>query len=355
MDISGRAWIPSTSCLCSWWISTSARPRPSLRRSTPSPRSPPRTRLRSPLLGRVETSSAAVRELLDGIAKSAGLALRALQKDPDAVPEQPEPRTKRGDLWVLGEHRLLCGDATSSEDLARLMAGAAAQVLWTDPPYGVGYVGKTVRALRIEGDGPGDLAGLLAGAFAAVGDVLAPGAAIYVCHPAGRGARAFWEAFEAQGWRLRQGLVWVKDQMVLGHADYHYRHEPIAFGYAPGGGARGRGRSGWYGGNDQDSVLQVPRPSASREHPTMKPVELVRRCIANSSALGDAVLDPFLGSGTTLVACEMLGRRGYGLELDPAYCDVAVERWEEVTGGSAELMPVDPAERRDSAGTGGSR
>src|SRR5207247_9903191 len=107
------------------------------------------------LLGRVETSSAAVRELLDGIAKSAGLALRALQKDPDAVPEQPEPRTKRGDLWVLGEHRLRCGDVTSSEDLARLMAGAAAEVLWTDPPYGVGYVGKTVRALRSEGDGRG--------------------------------------------------------------------------------------------------------------------------------------------------------------------------------------------------------
>lgn len=290
------------------------------------------------LLERVQPPSAAIRDLLDDVSRSAGLALRRLRADPDSVPKASEPRTHPGDIWQLGHHRLLCGDATVPADVKRLMAGAQANVLWTDPPYGVDYVGKTPRAMTIAGDAPGGLAELLRRSFAALGPALAPGAAFYVCHPAGPVARDFWEALDTAGWQLRQGIVWVKDTMVLGHADYHYRHEPIAFGYLPDEVPRGRGRGGWHGGNDKDSVMEVPRPAASREHPTMKPVELVRRCLLNSSVEGDAVLDPFAGSGTTLIACEMLRRRGFALELDPSYCDVIVARWEEATGLEARLL-----------------
>jgi DNA modification methylase len=222
------------------------------------------------------------------------------------------------------------------------MDGARADVLWTDPPYGVDYVGKTARALRISGDRKEGLEDLLRGAFAAAGTVLSP--AVYVCHPAGALQVTFLEAFIAQGWQLRHTLVWVKDQMVLGHGDYHYRHEPIAFGYAPGPGKRGRGGRGWYGGNDQDSVLEVPRPAASTEHPTMKPVELIRRCLANSCPPEGAVLDPFSGSGSTIVACEVLGLRGFGVELDPGYCDVILRRFEELTGHRATLADQDRGE-----------
>jgi DNA modification methylase len=159
-----------------------------------------------------------------------------------------------------------------------------------------------------------------------------------VAHPAGPGSVVFLQAFLAQGWRLHQTLVWVKDHMVLGHGDYHYRHEPIAYGYAPGAGRWGRGAKGWYGGNDRSSVLEIPRPSASRDHPTVKPVELIRRCLANSTAEGDLVLDPFCGSGSTLVAAELLTLKGYGMEIDPAYCDVIVSRLEASTGNPGHLL-----------------
>jgi DNA modification methylase len=201
----------------------------------------------------------------------------------------------------------------------------------------VDYTGKTPDGLKIQGDRSSGLEALLTRSFAAVRTVLDPGAALYVCHPETE-ALAFLQAFAAQGWRLAQGLVWVKDSMVLGHADYHYRHEPIAFGYVPAEGRRGRGGEGWYGGNGQDSVLEVPRPKASREHPTMKPVELIRRCLANSSRPTDGVLDPFAGSGSTLIACHLLGRRGYALELDPHYCDVILRRLEAFAGVSASKL-----------------
>lgn len=261
--------------------------------------------------------------------------MRALV-DPDEVPAPPEvPRTRPGDLWILGSHRLLCGDATSASDMARLMGKERADLLWTDPPYGVDYTGKTARRLKIAGDSRTGLATLLEGAFARAGEVLKEGAPLYVAHPAGAASAVFLNAFAAQGWRLHQNLVWVKDAPVLGHADYHYRHEPIAYGYTPGGGRRGRGAVGWYGGNAQDSVIEVPRPHASTEHPTMKPVELIRRCLANSSREGERVLDPFCGSGSTVAACELYGRRCCAMEIDPVYCDVAVTRWEGLTGERA--------------------
>ena len=287
------------------------------------------------LLERVHSSSQAVMDLIAELAAGAGLSLAPVLKDPEDIPAAPPSRSKRGDLWIIGDHRVLCGDATDAKDMRRLMAGAKTDAMWTDPPYGVDYVGKTARGLRIAGDAAEGLEELLHRAFAQAAAALGPGAAIYVAHPAGQRSVAFLQAFLAQGWRLHQTLVWVKDSMVLGHGDYHYRHESVAYGYAPGGGRRGRGGRGWYGGNDQSSVMEIPRPKASRDHPTVKPVELIRRCLANSTRVGQRVLDPFCGSGSTLVASHLLARRGYGLEVDPAYCDVAVARLEGLTGLTA--------------------
>lgn len=285
------------------------------------------------LLARVTSSSEDVRRLLADLSIQAGEARG--NEDPEEIPPLPrQPRARLGDLWMLGDHRLLCGDARSAADLARLTESEQPRMVWTDPPYGVGYVGKTPDALRIQNDDQSGLAELLAAAFEAIDGVLAPGAALYIAHPAGPGQATFVQAYLGRGWVLRQSLVWVKDALVLGHADYHYRHEPILYGHTPAG-RWGRGAAGWYGGNAESTVLEIPRPRASREHPTAKPVELVRRCVANSSAPGDVVLDPFLGSGTTLIASEQLGRRCFGVELDPAYTDVAVFRWEAFTGRKA--------------------
>jgi DNA modification methylase len=150
------------------------------------------------------------------------------------------------------------------------------------------------------------------------------------------------------GWRLRQGLVWVKDSLVLGRSDHHYKHEPVLYGYLPGEGRRGRGSAGWYGGDVQTSVFAVPRPKASPDHPTSKPVALVAAMLANSTRPGEVVLDPFGGSGSTLVACEQLGRAARLLELDPRYGDVVVRRWEALTGGTAIREP-DPGDRDAAA------
>ena len=255
---------------------------------------------------------------------------------PDAVPpRRRKTSVKAGEVWALGQHRLLCGDAISPEDLSRLIGGRPADLLWTDPPYGVSYVGKTRDSLTLANDGPSGLQSLLERAFGAVDQVLRPGAALYVAHPAGALSVTFAQAFLGTGWRLHQTLVWVKDRMVLGHADYHYRHEPILYGHTPGPGRWGRGHQGWHGGNDQDSVLEVRRPAASPDHPTAKPVELITRCLANSSGPGEVILDPFAGSGSTLIAGEQLGRVTRLVEIDPLYCQVILDRWTAFTGEKA--------------------
>jgi DNA modification methylase len=288
------------------------------------------------LLEGVRAGSAAVKDLLDRVARSARLPVLRGLTDPEVIPALPaRPRSRPGDVWELGAHRVACGDATDTTLIESLAPGESADLLWTDPPYGVDYVGKTKKALRLANDGAAGLGSLLRAAFASADAVLRPGAAVYVAHPAGAQSVEFAQAFLEQGWRLRQSLVWVKDAMVLGHADYHYRHEPILYGNKPGPGRWGRGQQGWYGGNAETSVLEIPRPKASRDHPTAKPVGLVRRCLQNSSERGQSVLDPFLGSGATLIACEELGRRCLGVEIDPRYTDVAVSRWERFTGRRA--------------------
>jgi len=272
-----------------------------------------------------------LQKLLDSISYHPGLA------DPDEVPPLPEePVTKPGDLWLLGDHRLLCGDATDPHDVSIVMDGQLSSCVWTDPPYGVNYVGGTKDKLTIQNDSPDNLRQLLTGAFAALDEVLKPGAAIYVAHPAGAGSVVFAETFIAQGWRLHQTLVWVKSRLVLGHSDYHYRHEPILFGYKGGvEGRRGRGGRGWYGDNSASSVFEFDTPMRNDNHPTSKPVGLVEAMVRNSSRTGEIILDPFLGSGSTLIAAQQLGRKCYGLELDPRYCDVVVARWESFSGEKA--------------------
>lgn len=254
--------------------------------------------------------------------------------DPDDVPEPPkEPISTPGDVWNLGPHRVLCGDATDMAAVEAMLAGDRCHCMWTDPPYGVNYVGKTKDALTIANDGSGDLGELLAGAFAVATAAIRPGGTVYVAHPPGALHRQFLESFYEAGFLFRQGLIWVKDAMVLGHSDYHFRHEPIMFGYTDGGEGRcGRGGDGWYGDNSQTSVFEVPKPSRSEEHPTMKPVDLIVAMLKNSCPPAGMVFDPFGGSGSTLIAAHTLGRTARLVELDARYVDVICRRFQEHTG-----------------------
>jgi DNA modification methylase len=288
------------------------------------------------LLASIDTRSEELRRLFADLAAGAAVKATMGLVDPDDIPPRPAtPRSRVGDLYLLGEHRLLCGDARDGAAVRRLVAEESATLLLTDPPYGVAYEGKSKARLRLANDDAEGVPRLLDDSFSAIDPALGAGAAIYLFHPAGRNAFAFLSAL-ADRWSLRQMLVWRKDSMVLGHADYHYAHEPIAYANKAAPGRWGRGSAGWYGGNAETSVLEVPRPKASHDHPTAKPVELLSRLLTNSSTLGDVVLDPFLGSGSTLIACEQHRRRCFGIEIDPAYVDVAVSRWETFTGHRAE-------------------
>jgi DNA modification methylase len=256
--------------------------------------------------------------------------------DPDEAPPLPagKPRSRPGEIYELGPHLLACGDARDRDLLARLLPDKPARLLLTDPPYGVSYVGKTKRKLRIENDDGHGLAELLDQAFAAADSALAPSSPFYVASPTGPRGTIFRLALEPVGWRLHQELVWVKQSPVLGHSDYLLQHETFLYGWTAGAGRPGRGRhpgSRWGGDNRQTSVLFCDRPARSADHPTMKPVELLERLVRNSSRRGDIVLDSFAGSGSTLIACERLGRRCVAVELDPAYCDVIRRRYEEYT------------------------
>jgi len=241
-----------------------------------------------------------------------------------------------GEIIELGQHRVLCGDSTNVAMVARLMGDDLADCMWTDPPYGVDYEGKRTLRRKIENDVSDGLAMMLLAVFTNSDSSLRPGAPIYIASPGGPRLVDFLKGFMEVGWLFRQGLVWVKDSFVVGHSDYHYRHEQILFGYKPGEGRLGRGGPGWFGDNKQDSVFDVVRPYNSKEHPTMKPVELIERCLGNSTQAGETVFDPFLGSGSTLIACEKTGRRCLGVEIDRQYADVIVQRWENFTGKKAE-------------------
>jgi len=278
--------------------------------------------------------------LLFRMARDAEVNARLLAT-PNDVPAVPAtPRTKEGDVWAMGGHTVLCADATDGESVKRLMGGGVADCLWTDPPYGVSYVGKTKDALTIAGDEATGLLKLLEAAFANAAMVLAPGSPWYIAAPSGPRCLDFLDALRnTEPMRLHQMLVWVKNTMVLGHSDYHYRHELVLYGWTAGVGRAGRGMhkgTKWYGDDSQTSVLEFDKPAASELHPTTKPVGLIEKCLLNSTKNGDVVLDLFGGSGSTMIACEQIGRVARVMELDPRYVDVIVTRWEQATGEKAK-------------------
>lgn len=251
--------------------------------------------------------------------------------DEDDLPLQAPARTKRGNIYQLGDHRLMCGDSTLGEEVERLMAGKKADLVFTDPPYNVDYTGKTKLALKIDNDAMDekDFKNFLDRFFLCLVEVVKPGSAVYISGPLEDGS--FINSWLASGLKLQSILVWVKNSLVMGRKDHQYRHEPILYGWREGTAHR------WYGGYDKTTVFEFPRPSRSEQHPTMKPVELIETFVRNSSRLGEVVLDPFGGSGSTLIACEKLSRKCFMMELDPVYCDVVVERWEKYTGKTAKL------------------
>ncbi|MDF2876540.1 MAG: hypothetical protein K0R22_3223 [Sporomusa sp.] len=301
--------------------------------------------------------------------------------DPATVAtEIKEAVTKPGDIWQLGRHRLMCGDATVINDVERLMDGNLASMVFTDPPYNVAYEGGTSDKLTIKNDNmPAERFNqFLHDAFASMFTATEAGGAIYVCHADSEGAN-FRGALQDAGWFLKQCLVWAKNQFVMGRQDYQWQHEPILYGWKPGAAHH------FYGGRKQGTLIEeaapiivrednegalltftagmqmvtirVPsfevlqsgddglstvwrfeKPLRNGEHPTMKPIGLCARAIQNSSRPGEIVVDFFGGSGSTLMAAEQTGQACYMAEIDPVYCEVIIKRWEEFTGQKATLI-----------------
>jgi DNA modification methylase len=253
--------------------------------------------------------------------------------DEDAVPETPEePITKLGDIWKLGKHKLICGDSTILNNYEKLFKENKADLLMTDPPYNVDYEGKTKEKLTIQNDSKNDddFLQFLTDAFNNCAINLKLGASFYIFHSDWYGLE-FRQSIKKSELELKQNLIWAKNSMVMGRQDYQWQHEPCLYGWKKGS------SHSWYSDRKQTTIIKYDRPTQSKLHPTMKPVGLIEYLIKNSSKQEDVVLDPFLGSGTTLIACEKQSRICYGVELDPKYCDVIVKRWEQFTGKKAEL------------------
>ena len=284
-----------------------------------------------------------------------------------AYEEIAEPVTQPGDLWELGDHRLLCGDATSNADISRLMGGEKARLILTDPPYNVAYEGAAGQGgILNDSMSDGAFFSFLLAAFTVMFDAAAPGAACYIFHADSEGEN-FRRAFRESGFMLKQCLVWVKNTFVIGRQDYQWQHEPVLYGWKPGAAhyfvddrtqgtviddsappdirkmlkvqllelaaellAERQGKA--------TTVLRCDKPVRNPDHPTMKPVELVGRLMKNSSRPGETVLDAFGGSGTTLIAAEQLNRQARIMEIDPKFCDVIINRWEAMTGCTAERI-----------------
>jgi DNA modification methylase len=252
-----------------------------------------------------------------------------LTEDDDAPALPDQAITRPGDLWVLGEHRLLCGDATVPGDVERVLDGQLADMTWTDPPYGVNYANSPKDKLRgkhrpIMNDDLG--AGFEAFLCAACANILSvTKGAVYVCMSSSE-LHTLQRAFTAAGGKWSTFVIWAKHTFTLGRADYQRQYEPILYGWP-----QGHDRY-WCGARDQGDVWFVDKPARNDLHPTMKPVALVERAVRNSSKSRDIVLDPFGGAGSTLIACAKTSRQACLLELDPKYCDVIVRRWQEWTG-----------------------
>lgn len=245
----------------------------------------------------------------------------------DDVPEVEEnPVIKLGDLIELGNHRLLCADSTKEEDVKKLMQGELVDQLVTDPPYNVAYEGKTKDALTIKNDSMDNdsFRKFLRDAFHNANMVMKEGAVFYIWHADSEGYNFRGACFDI-GWKVRQCLIWKKQTMVMGRQDYHWKHEPCLYGWKEGAGHL------WATDRKQTTILEFDRPSRNDIHPTMKPVDLIEYNIANNTKGQDVVLDLFLGSGTAIIACENLGRKARGLEYDPKYAQVIIQRWCDYT------------------------
>jgi site-specific DNA-methyltransferase (adenine-specific) len=268
--------------------------------------------------------------LLNVIEPNAGLT------DEDAVPEVPEePKTKPGYIYILGNHRLMCGDSCSVTDMEKLVNDRQVDMWLTDPPYNVAYEGKTKNALTIQNDSMSNdgFRQFLRDAYVTADTVMKPGAVFYIWHADSEGYNFRGAAFDA-GWKVRQCLIWKKSSMVMGRQDYHWKHEPCLYGWKEGAGHL------WATDRKQTTILEFDKPSRNGEHPTMKPVALFEYQMLNNTKGGDIILDSFGGSGTTLLAAEKNGRIAYVMELDPKYCDVIVKRWEDFTGKKAVLSEL---------------
>jgi DNA modification methylase len=272
--------------------------------------------------------------------------------DPDDIPEKVEPKTKLGDVYVLGKHRLLCGDSCNLADVERLMDGEKADLWIADPPFGVSYMdslnaknrgrdlNQSGKEIKSDTKSVEELKPFWRDAASTAWAVTTEEASNYwcACQGSDKMMMMMMMMMDEAGWNIRHELIWVKQQFVLGRSDYHYRHEPIIYGW------KKKGTHVWHGDRKQDSVFEIDRPHKSDLHPTTKPVELFSKFIENSTSRGQKVFESFAGSGTTMIACEMLGRSSFNMELDPHYCDVIVARWEKFTGKKAVLKQHETAD-----------
>ena len=277
---------------------------------------------------------------------------------------EEKPKVEYGDIYQLGRHRLMCGDSTSAEDMARLIDGAVIDLYVTDPPYNVAYQGGTDEAMTIMNDSMDDVSfrQFLRDAFAVANNHLKSGGAFYIWHADSEGLN-FRAAVKETGWLLKQSIIWGKNAIVLGRQDYQWKHEPCLYGWKDGA-------SHYFVDNrslatvieeDEENLKEMTKsellsyiktmqdtspttvfyedkPVRNDIHPTMKPLKLIARCVLNSSKKGDKVLDSFNGGGSTLMVCERSERICYAMELDPVYVERTIKRWEEETGLTAEKV-----------------
>ena len=280
------------------------------------------------------------------------------------IDSEEKPKVEYGDIFQLGRHRLMCGDSTSAEDMARLIDGAVIDLYVTDPPYNVAYQGGTDEAMTIMNDSMDDVSfrQFLRDAFAVANNHLKPGGAFYIWHADSEGLN-FRAAVKETGWLLKQSIIWVKNAIVLGPQDYQWKHDPCLYGWKDGA-------SHYFVDNrslatvieeDEENLKEMTKselisyiktmqdtspttvfyedkPVRNDIHPTMKPLKLIARCVLNSSKKGDKILDSFNGGGSTLMVCERSERIGYAMELDPVYVERTIKRWEEETGLTAEKV-----------------
>ena len=287
----------------------------------------------------------------------------AQEDDFDEEKDKVETRCKEGDLWQLGNHRLMCGDSTKTEDVQRLMQGEQAHLWLTDPPYNVGYTGGTGFTIQNDNQSDENFDRFLYDAFSSAKDSMKDGCPYYIWTAQGHIQKQFMDAIDRVGMPFRQQIIWNKNALVLGHMDYQWKHEPCLYGWKDGAHYFVNLRNEVTVIQDAEeididkmkkeemrvllhqiyeaqqtiatTIINEPKPSRSENHPTMKPVRLFGRLVRNSSRKGDIVLDTFGGSGTTIIACEQLGRKCYMMEIDPHYCDVIIARWEKLTGKKA--------------------